>query len=138
MRRALALGLLAWASSLASLGACHPDDKSGRAADAKCATEAQARAYRECRAASSQDQCKAKNGNWVEVPLFSSGSEFICSCELPDKGCACRTASDCVGKCIAPGDACQSSEGATCQEWSRGGCRCLVDGDGKVGRHCAD
>ena len=156
MRRALALALLVPAGFLTCLQACKSESQASKAGQAtgsqssqaspanqpegtKCATPEQARAYSACRAASGQTDCKAKGGTWVEVPLFSFGSEFICACELPDRGCPCKTSKDCVAQCIAPGgDKCKSNEGATCQSWSRGGCRCLVDDTGRVTPLCAD
>ncbi len=98
--------------------------------------------YRSCRQSKDAEECARNGGDWSQRPGgFSQGPVMACACELPDAGCPCDEAGDCMERCrlTPPADwsRCPPSGPATCTG-SGHGCFCLVDSKGKVEGLCQD
>lgn len=94
--------------------------------------------YKQCKAAKDEASCAAAKGRWGKVMFGISGPmRDACECSVPDDGCSCDEASDCLDECQVFGEwtQCPQKEGK-CGHGGNG-CRCLYM-DGKVQGMCVN
>jgi hypothetical protein len=100
--------------------------------------------YRECASSADDATCRERGGAWGDRNAKLRGQscgpsgkckmteglplEMSCGCAVPDLGCPCGAASDCVAACYGSknGDDCPSTARGSCGGLHTFGCRCLM------------
>lgn len=94
--------------------------------------------YRRCKSAKDEPSCLEEQGKWSKVMFgISEPLRDTCVCRVPDEGCTCDAAGDCLEECQVSGDwkECPQEDGKC--GYSGNGCRCRYQ-DGKVQGVCVN
>lgn len=106
-----------------------------------CGDRAVLARLRECKDSRTVKRCLRNGGNWETTGL---AKRKACVCPTGQKGCPCRTSSDCAHACTAPlgkgANRCEGLTRGTCagQAPLPGGCRCTLEPDGTARAICED
>jgi hypothetical protein len=95
--------------------------------------------FKSCREAKNDADCRSLGGKWDKIPYgISGGQRDACVCEIPDRGCACSKASDCIDVCFLASDwkDCRPGPG-TCGPY-RDSCYCFLDEHDKPAGICVN
>ena len=101
----------------------------------------EARAYRDCAAARTQEECVKFGGSWRPLGIARFPD---CLCQTEQEGCPCNSADDCLSECVADRptsdlfDCTGVTKGACSATNYAVGCRCWFDKNGKPWGQCRD